>query len=178
MELRAETTVAGARDAVYRVNRDRLVELVEYLPNVRAIEVKSRSEKGPGRIAMVNVWHGGGELPAAVRSFLSASMLSWTDHAEWDQDSWSCAWRSESHSFREAVDSSGRNEFVDLGGRTSIRIAGRIDVDAGRLPGVPRLLAGKVGKLVEGFLVKQVQDNLSEIGRGVERYLRERGAPT
>jgi hypothetical protein len=177
MDLRAETTVPQPRDAVYRVNRDRLVELVEYLPNVRAIEVKSRTETGPGRFALVNVWHGGGDVPTAVRSFLSDSMLSWTDHAEWDQETWSCTWRSESHSFRNAVDSRGKNEFADAGGRTAIRIVGRLDVDAAKIPGIPRILAGKVGKLIEAFLVKQVQDNLTEIGRGVDRYLRERGAP-
>lgn len=177
MELRAETTVPQPRDAVYRVNRDRLVELVDYLPNVRAIEVKSRADRGPGRVDLVNVWHGGGDVPAAVRAILSESVLSWTDHAEWDQATWSCSWRSESHSFKNAVDSRGRNEFVDVSGRTVIRIMGRIDVDASKIPGIPRLLSGKLGKLVESFLVKQVQDNLSEIGRGVDRYLRERGAP-
>jgi hypothetical protein len=178
MDLRAETTVAAARDAVYRVNRDKLVELVPYLPNVVRIDVQSRADRGAGKIEMVNVWHGGGEIPAAVRSFLSSSMLSWTDYAEWDQETWSCAWRSESHSFREAVQSRGRNEFADAGGRTVIRINGKLDVDATKIPGIPRLIAGKVGKLVEAFLVKQVQDNLHEVGRGVDRYLRERGAPT
>jgi len=44
------------------------------------------------------------------------------------------------------------------------------------VPGVPRLVAGKVGKLIESFLVKQVQDNLQEVARGVGRYLREKGA--
>lgn len=178
MELRAETTVPKPRDAVYRVNRDKLVELVPYLPNVRGIEVKSRVEKAPGVFELVNVWHGGGDVPAAVRSVLSESVLSWTDYAEWHESSWSCEWRSESHSFKNAVNSRGHNEFAEAGpGRTVIRIVGRLDVDASKIPGIPRLMAGTIGKLVEGFLVKQVQDNLAEVGRGVDRYLRERGAP-
>ncbi len=176
MDFRAETTVEGPRDAVYKVNRDKLVELVPYLPNVIKIEVTNREEKD-GKIKLVNVWHGGGEIPAAVRSFL-ASGIAWTDYAEWDESKWQVAWRSESHSFKNAVDSRGHNEFLELGPKRSmIRIIGKIDVDAAKVPGVPRLLAGKIGKLIESFLVKQIQDNLTEVGKGVERYLREKGAP-
>lgn len=177
MDLRAETTIPQPREVVYRVNRDKLVELVEFLPNVRKIEVQSREEKD-GKIKLVNVWHGGGDIPAAVRSFLSDSMLSWTDYADWDESTYSCAWRSESHSFKNAVDSQGRNEFVEIDpGRSLIRILGRITVDGTKVPGVPRLLAGTVSKAIEQFLIKQIQNNLQEIGKGVDRFVRERGSP-
>lgn len=177
MDFRAEATIDGPREAVYKINRDKLAELVAYLPNVRKIEVKSREEK-EGKIKLVNVWHGGGEVPAAVRAFLSEGMLSWTDYADWDQSDWTVSWKSESHSFKNAVDSRGHNEFVELGPKRSmIRIIGKLDVDASKVAGVPRLLAGKIGKMIESFLVKQVQDNLKEVGKGVELYLKERGAP-
>ncbi|HWV37194.1 MAG TPA: SRPBCC family protein [Vulgatibacter sp.] len=173
MDLSAEASIAQPRDAVFRVYRDELVNLLPYLPNVRRIEVKSREEKGD-RVALVNVWHGGGEIPAAVRKFLSDSMLSWTDYAEWDEAEHACTWRSESHSFKDAVHSQGRNVFLEDGpGRSIIRIGGRIDVDAARIKGVPSLLAGGIGPVIERFLVKQVQDNLQEVARGVDRYLRE-----
>lgn len=174
MELRAEAIIDQNRDTVFRVYRDELTDLLAYLPNVRGIEVKSRKEDGP-IVEYVNVWHGGGDIPGAVRAILSDSMLSWTDHARWDETDFSCQWRSEAHSFTEAVDSRGRNTFVELAsGRMAIRIDGRIDVDASRIPGIPRLVAGKVGKLIEGFLIKQVQDNLQEVARGVDRYLRDK----
>ena len=177
MELRTEATINHPRDEVFRVYRDMLPDLVPYLPNVRGIDVKSRVEKG-NVVEMVNVWHGGGDVPAAVRAILSDSVLSWTDYAEWNADEHSCKWRSESRSFKEAVDSHGKNHFVEAGpGRMVIRIDGRIDVDAAKIPGVPRLVAGKVGKLIESFLIKQVQDNLQEVARGVGRYLAEKGAP-
>lgn len=175
MDLSAEATIQQPRDAVFRVYRDELARLLPYLPNVRNIEVQSRSAQGD-RISMVNVWHGGGDIPAAVRKFLSDSMLSWTDYADWNESDHSCSWRSESHSFREAVHSQGRNVFLEAGaGASIIRIGGRIDVDAAKIKGVPRLLAGGVGPVIERFLVKQVQDNLQEVARGVDRYLRERG---
>lgn len=173
MDLSAEASISQPRDAVFQVYRDELVRLLPYLPNVRNIEVKSREEQGD-RVSMVNVWHGGGDIPAAVRKFLSDSMLSWTDYAEWNAADHSCAWRSESHSFKDAVHSQGRNVFLENGtGASIIRIGGRIDVDAAKIKGVPRLLAGGIGPVIERFLVKQVQDNLQEVARGVERYLRE-----
>lgn len=173
MELRTEAIIGQPRDVVFRTYRDKLPELLPYLPNVRGIDVKSRKDAGDIS-ELVNVWRGGGDIPAAVRKFLSDSMLSWTDYAEWNAADWSCKWRSESHSFKEAVDSRGRNEYLELGpDRSMIRITGRIDVDATKIPGVPRLVAGTVGKVVESFLIKQVADNLQEVARGVERYLRE-----
>jgi hypothetical protein len=177
MDFRAEAVIEGPRDAVYRINRDKLVELVPFLPNVRKIEVTTRKEEG-GKIKLVNVWHGGGEVPAAVRGFLSEGMLSWTDHAEWDESTFTVSWRSESHSFKDAVDSRGRNEFSSLGpNRSKITILGKLDVDASKVRGVPRLVAGTIGKQIEKFLIKQVQDNLIEVGKGTERYLKEKGAP-
>lgn len=174
MNLQAEAIIERPRDAVFRVYRDHLVDLVPDLPSVRAIEVQSRKEEGD-RVEAVNVWHGGGDIPAAVRNFLSQSMLSWTDYALWDASDFTCTWRSESHSFREAVDSQGKNAFVELGpNRMAIRIRGNIKVDAAKVPGVPRLLAGSAGSLIERFLIKQVHDNLQEVAAGVERFLRSR----
>jgi len=174
MELKAEATVHQPRDAVFRVYRDELLHLVPFLPSVRGIEMESRKDEGD-HTRLVNVWHGGGEVPAAVRAFLSSSMLSWTDYADWNASDFTCTWRSESHSFKDAVDSTGVNHFVEAGAnRSTILIGGRIDVDASKIPGVPRLLAGKVGPMIERFLAKQVQDNLQEVARGVDRYLRER----
>ncbi len=177
MDFRAETVIEGPRDAVYRINRDKLLELLPYLPNVRKIEVTSHKEEA-GRIKRVNVWHGGGEIPGAVRGFLSEGLLSWTDYAEWDEATFSVSWRSESHSFKDAVDSRGRSEFSVLGPtRSKITILGKLDVDAAKVKGVPKLVAGTIGKQIEKFLIKQVQDNLLEVGKGTEQYLREKGAP-
>lgn len=174
MNLRAEAIVDKPRKDVFEAYRDHLVELVPELPSVRAIEMKRREEKGD-KLEVVSVWHGGADIPAAVRAFLSESMLSWTDNAVWDASDYTCTWRSDSHSFKEAVDSRGKNEFVELGPtRTAIRIQGNIRVDASKIPAVPRLLAGTAGGLVERFLIKQVQDNMKEVAAAVERFLDRR----
>jgi hypothetical protein len=44
-------------------------------------------------------------------------------------------------------------------------------VDAKNLPGVPRLLAGKIVGEVEKFVVKMITPNLTSVNRGIESYL-------
>lgn len=171
MELRADAVLPFPRDLVFRTYRDRLVELLPYLPNVRGIEQKSRDDEGE-TVKMLNVWHGGGEIPKAARAFLSDSMLSWNDYATWDEGSWVCSWRIETLAFTEAVSCAGTNTFVDDGaGGTRLEIRGTLTIDAKKIKGVPSLVAGKVGKMIEEVLAQKIEPNLVEVSRGVEKFL-------
>ncbi len=170
MELSADATLPFPRPVVFAAYRDRLRDLLEFLPNVRDIEVKSRQEEGT-RVRLLNVWRGGGEIPAVARAFLSEAMLSWTDHAEWDESSWTCAWRIETHSFTEAVRCQGKNRFVEVDSGTRIEIRGDLAIDATKIRAVPRLLAGRAGKAVEEFLAAKIRPNLVEVTAGLRKYL-------
>ena len=169
MKLNVESSLPFPRDLVFRTYRDRLVELLPFLPNIRGIEVKSRRDEPP-ITHLVNVWHGGGDVPKIARAVLSEKMLSWTDHATWDESAWTCAWRMEAHSFKEAVHAEGRNEFRADGDRCTLVIRGDLTIDGRHLP-IPRLLAGTVAPAVEKFLGSMIQPNLTEVGKGVVRFL-------
>ena len=174
MELHADARIPYPRDAVFAAYRDHLAELLPHLPNVRRIEVKSREEKGP-IVQLVNEWHGGGEIPAAVRAVLGDSMLTWVDHATWDSGAVQCDWRTETRAFGDALQCEGHNEFLEDGpGRTHLRVRGKIEVDAKRLRGVPGFLAGTVGRTLEEFLGGRIQANLVETAKGLTKYLEER----
>jgi hypothetical protein len=176
MEIRADARLPFPRDAVFEAYRDELLNLLPYLPNVRGIEIKSRKEDGPV-IEFVNLWRAGGEIPAAARAILSESMLSWTDYAKWDARTFRCDWRTETHSFTEAVRCIGQNSFLEDGpGKTMLEIRGSLDIDAKKIRGVPGFLAGKVGRTVEEFLLNKIQPNLIETAKGLDRFLTERGA--
>jgi hypothetical protein len=54
-------------------------------------------------------------------------------------------------------------------------IRGELKVDAAKVRGVPRLLAGTIGPAVESFLVGRIQPNFLTVAKGVERWLREGG---
>jgi len=175
MELHADARLPFPRETVFAAYRDEIVLLVPYLTNVQGIEVKSR--KDAGHLAeFVNEWRGGGEIPAAIRAFLSESMLSWTDYATWDANAHACDWRIETHAFSEAVRAIGHNRFLEEGAsRTLLEIRGSFEVDAKKIRGVPGFLAGTVGRTVEEFMVGKIQSNLVETAKGLTRYLEAKG---
>jgi len=173
MQLSADAALSFPRPVVFEAYRDHLVDLVEYLPNIRRIEVTRRDDSGK-KVELVNEWHGGGEIPAAARAVLSENMLSWTDYASWDEDEWTCAWRIETHSFTEAVHCAGKNRFVEVDGKTRLEIRGELSIEASKIKGVPRLLAKTVGKTVEDFLVKKITPNLLSVSDGLQKYLEAR----
>ena len=174
MELRADTHIPFPREMVFAAYRDDMPKLVPHLPNVRGIEVTSRKDNGPV-VELVNEWRGGGDVPAAVRAVLGESVLSWTDYASWSAEGLFCDWRIETHAFREALRSAGRNTFLEDGpGKTLLEIRGSIEVDAKKIRGVPSFLAGKAGRAIEDFLVAKTQSNLVETAKGLTTYLAER----
>jgi hypothetical protein len=171
MELRADATIPFPRRIVFAAYRDELDHVLKYLPNIRGIEVKSRKEDGP-RVEMVNVWRGGGDIPAAARAVISEAMLTWTDYATWHGDEWACDWRIETHSMTEAVHCGGRNVFLEDGpDKTVLQIRGKLEIDARKIRGVPGIFAGKVGRTVEEFLGGKIQPNLVETIKGLQKYL-------
>lgn len=171
MKLDVSVEIPYPLEKVFSTYRDKLTELVPYLPNVRGIQVLSRSDEG-NLTKLLNRWKGGGEIPSLVRKFLSEELLEWDDHATWSADQHSCEWRTEVPAFKEAVRAAGRNRYDDLGGtRTRVTITGVLEVDASKIKLVPRLLAGTVGPAVEAFLVGSIKSNLIEVSKGVQRYL-------
>jgi hypothetical protein len=170
MELRADARLPFPRAQVFAAYRDKIVDLLPYLPNVRSIEVKTRKDEGK-IVRLLNVWRGGGEIPAAARAVLSEAMLTWDDEAVWNEDDWTCQWTIRTHAFTEAVRCEGKNLFREENGHTIIEIRGNIEIDARKIKGVPGFLAGKVGKTVAEFLVGKIQPNLVETTRGLQKYL-------
>jgi hypothetical protein len=171
MELSAAAHIPFARDVVFAAYRDDIVKMLPYLPNVRSIEVKSRKDAG-AIIEFVNEWRGGGDIPAAIRAVLSEAVLSWTDYARWNSEEFSCDWRTETHTFKDATRCGGRNRFVDEGaGKTLLEVRGSLDIDASKIRGVPSFLASKVGRGVEEFLVTKIRSNLLDTARGLTEYL-------
>jgi hypothetical protein len=174
MELRADAPIPFPTETVFTVYRDDIVKVVPYMTNVQAIDIRSRKDDGPV-VEFVNEWRGGGEIPAALRAIVSDAMLSWTDYASWNAKDLLCNWRIETHALKEAVHCHGVNRFVDDGhGKTRLEIRGTFEVDASKVRGVPKFLAGKLGRTVEEFMVTRIQANLLETAKSLTKYLEDR----
>ena len=170
MEIRADVTLSHPRERVFATYRDHLADLTEFLPNIRSITVTKREER-PGEVHLVNEWVGGGDIPKVARAVLSESMLRWTDHATWKEESFTVEWRTEVHSFPDAIKSSGVNRYVEVPGGTRLEIRGSLTCDSSKVPGVPRLLAKTINSAVEKMLVGQIAPNAVEVAKGVGKYL-------
>lgn len=171
MQIKAEIFLPYPRERVFDVYRDRLAELAAELPNIRSVTVVSRDER-ESAVELVNKWVGGGDVPAVARSFLSESMLTWTDHATWRSDTFTVTWRTDVHAFPGAIHSGGENRYVEAPGGMRLELRGDLTCDATKIPGVPRLLAATVSRAVEKMLVGSIERNLAEIGKGLDKLLR------
>lgn len=170
MLISATTRVPFPRPLVYATYRDKLIELVPYMPNVRRIEVKSQRTEGD-RLHCVNEWHGGGDIPPAARAVLSEDVLSWTDLATWDNTRFTTDWRIQTHAFTEAVRCVGKNCFYEDGNHTLIESKGELSIDPSKIKGMLPMLVGTVAHLVEDILGKRIEPNLVQMGDGVRQYL-------
>jgi len=170
MLISTRTYLPFPRDLVFSTYRDRVSELVPYVPNIRGVVVQSRQVKGD-RIEQVNIWHGGGDIPAAARAILNETMLSWTEHATWDETQFTNDWRIRTHAYTEAVFCSGLSRFVERGSGTVVESQGELRIDPREIREVPSFIAGMVGGVVEDFLGKKIEPNLQQMGEGVTRYL-------
>lgn len=172
-DIEIEDEVAYDRETVYKTYRDDLTELVPHLPDVKNIEVKDREEVDDNTTKIVNLWEAAPtEIPKMAKSFVKPEMLEWTDYATWREDAWECDWEIEVGFLPEAVSCSGMTKYREKGDdETKIAIEGELKVDGKEIPGVPRLGAGKIGNIVENFVVKLITPNLTKVNRGIEKYL-------
>jgi len=162
---------------VFGLVRDDMTALVPYLPDVEEIVVESRRDE-PGGIEIVNVWRGSPDAaPKVVRKFLNPELLSWKDHAFWPAEATRAEWRLEPKVGGSLFECTGTTTVREVGPETTaIEVRGDLRVYPERLPGVPKLLAGKLRSKIEGFVVEMLVPNMQTMARGVQGYFDDQRA--
>jgi hypothetical protein len=173
MKFTIKDTIPFPRDVVYRTQRDALPELASYLNDIESITVETRTEQGDV-VSFINQWKAkGGDIPAIAKAFIKPEMLRWADHAKWTEGKWQCEWNMKLGFLPDAIEAKGINTWKELDANTTlVVIEGDIRIFAEKIPGVPRMLAGKVGEAVEKFVVKMIEPNMKQTSVGVTNYLR------
>jgi len=161
------------REQVYLTYRDRLLDLLPYLPNVRRIEMKQNRQEA-GLLHQVQDWHGGGDIPAAARAFLSEDLLTWTNTTLWNDADCTADWRIQTHAFTEAVRCHGSNRFAEIERGTRIISQGTLNIDPQHLHGVPGFFRGAIAHTVEELLGSRIGPNFQQMAAGVTQYLQRK----
>jgi hypothetical protein len=161
------------RELVFSTHRDKMLEFVQYLPNVASVVIESRIEEGP-IVKLVNVWTGASEeVPAPVRPLLRTEHLMWVDRAQWDADRWRCDWEITLSAIPEAVSARGFNTFLEEGNETIIQMNGEFLIHPERVSGVPTFVAKRAAPSLERFVVGLLQPNLRRSNQAVQQYIED-----
>ena len=171
MNINSESIIRHPIDAVYTTYRDELPALAEFLPDVSEIRVLSR-EDGVNGPSVVNEWFASADLPEVAKKFIKPEMMRWKDRAEWNDAEKYVAWTLEIPAFKGQVQCSGRNTFTDDGnGGTRVVLTGDLKVNIKKIPGVPRLLVGRIAPKIESFVVRLITPNLKNVNVSLQQYL-------
>ncbi|MGE0707804.1 MAG: hypothetical protein AB7N76_13155 [Planctomycetota bacterium] len=173
MKFQCEDEVGHPVEEVFALIRDDMPSLVPYLNDVEEIRVLTRTDAGEGKVRILNLWRGSAKkAPTVVQKFLSPDLLTWKDDALWHSEAPRRAeWKLLPNLGGSLFTCTGTTSLLERGpNRMAIRIEGEINVYPERLPGVPRILAGKLRGKIESFVVDMVVPNMQTMARGVQAY--------
>ncbi len=175
MKFTITEEVAHPRPKVFATQRDRLVELVPYIPNVEKVVIESAEVDGPVT-KFLNRWTvASADIPSAVKGFLKPEHLTYLDRARWDESSWRCEWELIITALPEAVTARGITSFADEGPDTIVRMDGEFLIHPDKVPGVPAFLARSLAPSIEKFVVGLLQPNLKKTAHAVGAFIDDHG---
>jgi hypothetical protein len=167
--------IAHPRERVFRTQRDRLVELVPYIPNVEKVVVEETHVEGTS-VRFLNRWTvASADIPTAVKGFLKPEHLTYIDRAKWDEATWRCEWELVITALPDAVTARGITSFTDEGDATIVRLDGEFIIHPDRVPGVPGFLARTIAPSLEKFVVGLLQPNLKKTAHAVGQFIDDHG---
>ena len=172
MIIQAKEHITHPATLVFETIRDKTQDMVSFMPNIDEMEVLTR-EEDPPRVHLYNRWQGASnDVPRVVRPFIKRELISWHDRATWDQDALSCSWEIEASVGKDFFSCKGNTTIEPLGEQKALfSLKGELVVDPKRVPGVPRLLAGRLKNPMERFIANAISPNLTSIAKAVQQYL-------
>jgi hypothetical protein len=171
--------VKHPKKVVWETMRDRLTDMVPFLDDVAAIKEVDRRDPGNGVVRLTNLWKAETKIPAAIRSILHASQVSWLDRAEWFEMRDRCEWQIEPQFFTDHIRCAGITSFEPaIGGRgTRITFEGKLDITLDNIPGVPGFMQGTVMKAIESLVTTLIPKNFQKLTAALSNLLEQQGKP-
>ena len=176
MNLESIDVIDQPVDIVYQTVRDDLPNLAPYLPNIDKIICESKAKSKSG-LNLRNRWYAKVELPMLLKKFIKPELLSWLDHASWDDQSKTVSFSLESPlGFGKSLfEAKGINYFESKGqSKTTLRVTCEVKLYPENVPGVPKILAKKLEPAIESLIKKMLEPNLVSLAKGLKSYYEAR----
>ena len=171
MKIQSESHIHHPIDRVYASYRDHLSRVAPYTTDIKEIIVHAREERPEGP-KIHNIWVADREIPKIASGIVKPEMLRWDDFADWNDAAQHVDWVLNIPAFPDQVKCSGRNAFfADGPNRTRVVLSGDLEINVKRIPGVPRIMAGRIAPKIEAFIVKLITPNLEKVNESLERFL-------
>jgi hypothetical protein len=170
MQISVDTCLPFPRDLVYRTYRDRLVEVLPQLPNIKQV-TRVKYREVPPITHCVYEWEGGADIPGLVQSLIPPTLLHWTEVDDWYEPRFEVSWRITPHAFQSAIQCNGCNQFIDQGDQTLIQNRGTLTIQTDQLTTVPLPMRGTVAAIAEKILGQAIAPNLKTMGGGIAALL-------
>jgi len=173
MKFKRVSSIPHHIDNVWTAMRDELPKLVPLLEDIDSIEIESH-EKGPDVHKVVSTWTATPQFSRTITKHMDSDILTWTDHAEWNENRLECLWNVKHHNFGDFVRCSGVTKFEQVGrNETKITFTGSFDWDEDNYQGGVEKLVGGIGFVLLEFLIKDlVPKNFSNTLDALNKYLR------
>ncbi len=168
------------REVVFSAHKDRLLEIVPFLEDVEKIELRGRASHADGREEQTHLWYGSPSVvPALVRPMVPPHLLQWLQKTVWSRKTWTAEWTIDVPGLGGTVEASGRNVYVEAGGKCRIEVSGDFAFRPEKvkeLAAVPASVVPMVEKIVVGLIVPLVQRTGVAVSRFLDEEAKKRAA--
>lgn len=170
--FRTLTIVKHPLEDVWVTLRDGMPALAGSLSEIEEIRETGREHLGDAVVRVVNEWRARVKLPPGLDQLVSADMLRWTDHAEWDAVRQVCRWRVVPHAFHGELVSQGETRFTPIPNLLATRVEfdGSITIHAQNT----FLTQAFYARAVQQTIAALIPRNFQALCREVEAYLKAR----
>jgi hypothetical protein len=172
MYVETKDIIQAPLESVFSLVRDRLPEVVPYLPNIKKIDVIKKQEDATKEHTMItNHWFANIEIPSVAKGFIKEDLFSWKDEAVWHNKDFFVEYTLISFWASDIYTAKGKNYFKALDkGFTELRVTCEVTIHPDKVPGIPSFLVKKVLPTLGPMIENVLRPNLSGLGKGLNQF--------
>jgi hypothetical protein len=172
VKFELEQFIEMPADEAYLLLRDRLTDLVPYLPAIDEIETLERVFDDDGSLRTLYRWAGNRKLvPPLARPFVTRSMTSWNDRGHWPAGTRECHWVFEPERFGTLFTCRGTTHIEEGdAGTTRLRLVGDLEVYPDKIPGISEKRGKKLAPRITPWVISKIEPNMMQVPSALKSF--------